>query len=277
MSSIVNRIEQYRIDKNLSTRKIELSMGMSNGAFRKAYESGGDIGSRYIESFLSTYDDVNEIWLLLGKGNMLKTENEKGQKSHTLENQKEKRIGNKMSHSESVTKSVTKSVTYDEGQKRHTLEEGDFQFVSDTDKPQYLSSNSIPFYDINATAGLSPVFNGQNQKPDSYIIMPDAPRCHGAVRVSGDSMYPLIKSGDIVLFKRIEGIPESIIWGEMYLVSLNVDGDEFVTVKLIQPGKGEEYIKLVSYNEFYQPKEIHLSTILGIAHIKAFIHYNTMK
>ena len=39
-----------------------------------------------------------------------------------------------------------------------------------------------------------------------YISIPRLPKCDGAVYVTGDSMYPLLKSGDIVLYKEVSDI-----------------------------------------------------------------------
>lgn len=44
------------------------------------------------------------------------------------------------------------------------------------------------------------------------------PKCDGGLRIVGDSMYPLLKSGDIVFYKQVHDIMHSIIWGEMYLI-----------------------------------------------------------
>ena len=52
------------------------------------------------------------------------------------------------------------------------------------------------------------------------------PKCDGGLRIVGDSMYPLLKSGDIVFYKQVHDIMHSIIWGEMYLISFDIDGDE---------------------------------------------------
>lgn len=52
------------------------------------------------------------------------------------------------------------------------------------------------------------------------------PRCDGAVYVTGDSMYPLLKSGDIIVYKELHDFQE-VIYGEMYLVSFDLDGDDF--------------------------------------------------
>ena len=69
------------------------------------------------------------------------------------------------------------------------------------------------------------------------------PKCDGGLRIVGDSMYPLLKSGDIVFYKQVHDIMHSIIWGEMYLISFDIDGDEYVSVEhlflalLKQPGR----------------------------------------
>ena len=61
----------------------------------------------------------------------------------------------------------------------------------------------IPLYNLEATAGLVSLFNDVDAIPISYISLPDLPACDGAVYVRGDSMYPLLKSGDIVLYKQV--------------------------------------------------------------------------
>ena len=41
----------------------------------------------------------------------------------------------------------------------------------------------------------------------------------------------------------------SIKWGEMYLISFDIDGDEYVSVKYLQKSDIPDHIVLVSYNE----------------------------
>ena len=89
-------------------------------------------------------------------------------------------------------------------------------------------------------------------------------------------MYPLLKSGDIVLYKETEF--ENIFFGEMYLLSVKLnDWEEYITVKYVQKSdQGGEYVKLVSQNSHHQPKDIHISKISALALIKASIRINTM-
>lgn len=84
-----------------------------------------------------------------------------------------------------------------------------------------LPSQSVPLYNIEGTAGLVPLFlDKRSLAPVDYIHIPNLPRCDGAIYVVGDSMYPLLKSGDIVLYKQI-GDVNDIFWGDMYLLSID--------------------------------------------------------
>jgi phage repressor protein C with HTH and peptisase S24 domain len=136
---------------------------------------------------------------------------------------------------------------------------------------------SVPLYSIEATAGLVPLFEQQEQhSPINYIHIPNLPKCDGAVYVAGDSMYPLLKSGDIVLYKQLHDL-EDIFWGDMYLLSLDLDGEEYVTVKYVQRSERVGYIRLVSQNQHHADKDIEMSRIRAIALVKASIRMNTMR
>lgn len=149
-------------------------------------------------------------------------------------------------------------------------------FKTKTDR--LIERQEIPLYEMEATAGIiDQLDNGGKHIPVDSIRIPNMPRADGAVFVTGDSMYPLLKSGDIVIFKRIEDIPNDIFWGEMYIVSMNISGEEYVTVKYVQKSdKGDEYIKLVSLNQHHQPKDIPLNKVRAMALVKASIRFNTM-
>ena len=89
-------------------------------------------------------------------------------------------------------------------------------------------------------------------------------------------MYPLLKSGDIVLYKEVGNSVDNILWGEMYLLSFTLDGEDYITIKYIQKGDDDRYIKLVSHNPHHAPKDIPLDTIRALALIKASVRFNTM-
>ena len=148
-------------------------------------------------------------------------------------------------------------------------------FMGKTDRP--LPTQSVPLYNIEGTAGLVPLFfDDRNRKPVDYIHIPNLPKCDGAIYVVGDSMYPLLKSGDIVLYKQLGSI-DDIFWGDMYLLSLDLDGEEYITVKYIQKAERDDYVKLVSQNPHHADKEIAKSRIRALALVKASIRMNSIR
>ncbi|MPT34208.1 MAG: helix-turn-helix transcriptional regulator, partial [Flavobacterium sp.] len=134
-----------------------------------------------------------------------------------------------------------------------------FQLKSD----RLIKSQAIPLYNIEASAGIVTLFSDSSEaKPVDYIQIPNLPKCDGAIYVTGDSMYPLLKSGDIVMYKQVHNIRENIFFGEMYLISFNVEGDEMVTVKYVQKSdRGGDFIKLVSQNKYHHDKDIQIANI----------------
>ncbi|MGY0037336.1 S24 family peptidase [Pedobacter sp. NJ-S-72] len=139
------------------------------------------------------------------------------------------------------------------------------------------NSQRVPLYNTEAAVDLVKLFEGHENIID-YISIPNLPKSDGALYIKGDSMYPLLKSGDIVIYKRINNIEDGIFYGEMYLLSINIDGDDTTVVKYIQKSdKGEEYIKLVSQNTHHSSKDINLKHVKAIAWIKASIRINSMQ
>lgn len=136
---------------------------------------------------------------------------------------------------------------------------------------------SVPLYSIEGTAGIVPLFtNPEASEPVNYIHIPNLPKCDGAIHIVGDSMYPLLKSGDIVLYKQVSDMSD-IFWGDMYLLSIEVDGEEYVTVKYIQRSDDEEKVKLVSQNPHHADKEIAKCRIRALALVKASIRMNSIR
>ncbi|MFI3331907.1 MAG: helix-turn-helix domain-containing protein [Rikenellaceae bacterium] len=165
------------------------------------------------------------------------------------------------------------------------IEEGKgkmFNAIPDVNKFMLRTDNalplqSVPLYSIEGTAGLVPLFaDDSHNEPLNYIHIPNLPKCDGAIYVVGDSMYPLLKSGDIVLYKQLSDISD-IFWGDMYLLSIDIDGEEYVTVKYIQKSNREEFVKLVSQNPHHADKEIAMSRIRAIALVKASIRMNSIR
>lgn len=149
-------------------------------------------------------------------------------------------------------------------------------FLSHTKVPEALSDQDIILYDINAAANLKTLLGDKSQNILGKISIPDIPKCDGAVYVKGDSMYPLLKSGDIIAYKEVHNF-DSVVKGEMYLISFELDGDEYLTVKYVNHSEKEGCIKLVSYNTHHDPMDIPISSIYAMALVKVSIRMNTMR
>ena len=113
-------------------------------------------------------------------------------------------------------------------------------------------------------------------RTDNSLPLPNLPKCDGAIYIVGDSMYPLLKSGDIVLYKQLHDIGD-VFWGDMYLLSIDIDGEEYVTVKYIQKSDRKGYVKLVSQNPHHADKEVEIARIRALALVKASIRMNSMR
>ena len=140
-----------------------------------------------------------------------------------------------------------------------------------------LPMQSVPLYSIEGTAGLVPLFaDRMSVEPVNFIHIPNLPKCDGAIYVVGDSMYPLLKSGDIVLYKQLQSI-EDVFWGDMYLLSIDINGEEYITVKYLQKSDREGYVRLVSQNQHHADKDIPTDKIRAIALVKASIRMNSIR
>ena len=194
---------------------------------------------------LSEYSDIINIdWLLIGRGSMLKSEGVTlmGEQVPTVVDEKRPEI--QILHHPKVVEKV-------------------------------ITQQSIPVYNVEAAANLKTIFSNKDQNILGEITMPDIPRCDGAIYVRGDSMYPLLKSGDIVGYKEIMDF-NNVIFGEMYIVSYDIEGDEYVCVKYVNHSDQQGYIKLVSYNPHHDPKDITVNRITAMALVKFSIRMNTI-
>ena len=133
----------------------------------------------------------------------------------------------------------------------------------------------VYLYDFEATAGLKTLFDNKKNNIIDTIKIPKLPKCDGAIHIVGDSMYPLLKSGDIILYREISPSIENVVYGEMYLLSYDIDGDDYVVVKYIRKSeKGEPFITLGSENPDYASRDIDFHRITAIAIVKASVRIN---
>ena len=191
-------------------------------------------------------------------------------------------VGNRLS--KPSFDSIEKLINSDETINPEWIITGKGQMVKEQDmlrvhNPPYSESINenvvVPLYNIEAAANLTMIMENEKENVIGYLSLPNMPAVDGAVTVRGDSMYPIIKSGDIVVFKWVSS-PEYITFGEMYLVSYTWDNDTHITVKYVKRSQVPDHLTLVSYNTSYEPMDISFSCINFIALVKVCIRYNTI-
>lgn len=139
-----------------------------------------------------------------------------------------------------------------------------------------LSVRQIPLYDIAATAGFMNIYKDERPSVSEYLTIPNLPPVDGAIYARGDSMSPLIESGDIVIFKNVELNPGNILWGNIYIVSYVIDGDDYTVLKYVRQSGKAGHIRLESFNTRYDPQEIPASCVTAMALVKASITFHTI-
>jgi phage repressor protein C with HTH and peptisase S24 domain len=129
--------------------------------------------------------------------------------------------------------------------------------------PKY-EHKGLPYYgDIVATGGTSKLFTDSAEYPTSYILAPGFEDCDGALSITGESMSPKIRHGDIVLCKREEK-PYLFLFGEIYLVITR----SYRTIKYVRRSDLADHIKLCSENPDHDPIEIALIEVLHLYRIR---------
>lgn len=292
MSEIKRRIFEYLKIKGISKTSFYQVSGIAASNFKGA-GAASELGGDRIAKILTLYEDLNADWLLTGRGEILKsnTLQKEGSSLSTEEKKMLSKIPENTINSNDgkfdglidgkrkfqKTPSITEYLKDEESFEQNVADVVvDKVFNLRTDR--LIERQQIPIYDMEAVAGLVPLFaESYSQSVVEVMETTLIPKCDGGLRIVGDSMYPLLKSGDIVFYKQIHDIYHSIVWGEMYLISFDIDGEEYVSVKYIQKSELQDHITLVSYNEHHRPLDIHISRIRALAFIKASLRLNSIK
>lgn len=228
-------------NRNLFSKEINVSQPRINRLFNIDPRSNKYpiVTLDILQAIVERWNDINFNWLALGELPQLKSEN----KNIFIKN-------------DSMITETAKSY-------RRT-------------KDKLYESQKIPIYNLDATMGLVPMINNNGVDEDKiidFISIPNLPSCDGATSATGDSMYPLLKAGDLIVYKRIVLDTNSIFYGEIYLLSIKIDeSSTYKTIKFVQKSElGPQYLRLVSQNQHHPPMDIEVNQISAIALVRASI------
>lgn len=132
-------------------------------------------------------------------------------------------------------------------------------------------TDGTPVYDIDVTAGIMPrarMFASENII--GSIKLPGIPSDCRIVKVSGDSMSPVIRNGDMIAVRELTNIKQ-IFWGQIYVVIL----DDYCMVKYVRRHSDPDKVILRSENPKYDDMEIERSEIRDMMFVQHILHLDT--
>ena len=131
-----------------------------------------------------------------------------------------------------------------------------------------ILTRGTPVYDIDVTAGAMPrerMFADDNII--GYISLPQFDPLDRVVTVSGDSMSPVIRDGDMVVLREMPGT-DIIYWGQIYAVLT----DTFRFLKYVRRHPDPEMVILRSENPNYDDIDLPRRKILDLMVVRNIIH-----
>ena len=123
----------------------------------------------------------------------------------------------------------------------------------------YDPNIGVPYFDVDFTAGFNLIFNDQTVNPTANIVVYGFERASVWCNVTGDSMYPKICHGDMIVLRECR--PDDVLYGEIYAVVL----DNIRTVKILRKAKDPTMLRFIPINtEKYDEQEFEKSRIIRI-------------
>lgn len=129
------------------------------------------------------------------------------------------------------------------------------------------STGTIKYFtNVGATMGKALELENPSEYDTEDIVLPQFRDCRYAINAFGDSMSPLIRSGQIVL---LSDWKESFIaYNQIYLV---VTKNGYRTIKRLRQGTDDAHVLCVSENTDYEPFEVELADIHRLYLVKGWI------
>ena len=138
--------------------------------------------------------------------------------------------------------------------------------------PGTAGTTGTPVYDVDATAGVASGRNElfSNENIVGWVNLPNmSPHCR-IVRVSGDSMAPVIMDGDFVAVRELSNLNQ-IYWGQIYVVQL----DDFRLVKYLRRHTDPNMVVLRSENPNYDDMDVRRTDIHELLLVQHVLHINS--
>lgn len=284
MCKILTRIKTYIDFKKIPISVFERSIGMSNSSFGKQLRNKGAIGSDKLENILKTYPDLSPSWLMTGEGDMIFSSKTPEESNNDIGIDPEF-VKTDPSAGLNYTAPTAPAMDNPDGRPEQSKNTNDssvypqisHKHIEDPYKPferlmnPPSESEGIPLVSVKAVGGFAGKdFSIQERDIEAYYVIPKFRNLDVdfLIEVVGDSMMPRIFPGDIIACSIIHNA-RFIQWNKTYLISSDEQG---MIVKRLKKSKEKDSLLAVSDNAEYDPFDIPLSDIKGLARVVGVIH-----
>ncbi|MHB9056222.1 MAG: S24 family peptidase [Paludibacteraceae bacterium] len=159
---------------------------------------------------------------------------------------------------------------------KDVVKESEEVYIVQTKTNQKKHEGAVNLYSVEATMGIVSIYEGNKVEVIGEVKIPNMPKSDGAIVARGDSMYPLIKSGAIVAFRKINNT-DFFVSGEIYIVDFSIEGDNYITLKYVQTEESDPTVlKLVSYNHNHSDIILPKTSIRFMGLVTAWVNFSTM-
>lgn len=134
--------------------------------------------------------------------------------------------------------------------------------------PAAAYGSGTPVYDIDVTAGFAELSRQfTDDRVVGYISLPQLSENCAVVRVSGDSMVPVVNPDSLVAISRNDS-RNSIFWGQIYVVVL----DDYRMVKFLRRHADESKVILHSANPAYDDMIVDRASIRSLYLVETVVN-----
>lgn len=259
----ITRLKEFIDYKQVSLNAFDKLIGAANGYIGKAIKNNASIGTDVIEKIISIYPDLNPGWLLTGEGGMLKNYAITPGVSN-LVNEPQSPYGSippaKNGQKTEISVSPTVSPTANFEAKEVYL----YPKIITVDNE---AKENILYVPLKASAGY---LKGTGdieymEKLPSFRLPGLTDATYRAFEVDGDSMYPTLEHGEMVIGKWVEKL-DHIREDRVHIIVTKSEG---VLVKRLL-NRIDKYGYIIAKSDsvnnrnLYPNKEIHPDDILEV-------------
>lgn len=153
----------------------------------------------------------------------------------------------------------------------YLLKRREQKLLQNTTHNKFIETSRIPIFDIPIDASFLERYNddGPYYEPIGFLDIPRLRNCNFIARVTGNSMYPILKSSGYVACRIVQDF-SYFEEGEMYFVSTR---NGFETVKYVQTGDNPDELKLIPHNEKIKASVIKKEIVLKMCIVEAWINF----